>query len=120
MIQQVRGWAAGLAAGRVRRGSPRTTDVELPSVVLVGTHHRAGTVWLSSIFSQLADQLGLGFDMGMRHRIQPGAYIHFDHHSAFDLSELDRDHRGLHVRRDPRDVVVSAAHYHRHLSLIHI
>lgn len=105
--------------------------------IFVGTHHKAGTVWMVSTFRQLAHDNGMGFahlnkperaweispkkaDYLERHRqmfesrgARPGVF--FDYHSAFpDLSDCKRERgaRGLHLIRDPRDMLASAVRYH--------
>lgn len=40
----------------------------------------------------------------------------FNDHSRFDLATLGRPYRGLHLIRDPRDVLISGARYHARAS----
>ena len=105
--------------------------------IFVGTHHKAGTVWMVSTFRLLAQDNGLGFvhlnkidhswkidskkqEFFEQHRRvvekrddRPGVF--FDYHSAFpDLSacKQDRGAKGLHMVRDPRDMLASGVRYH--------
>ncbi|MCW5771994.1 MAG: sulfotransferase domain-containing protein [Rhodospirillaceae bacterium] len=84
--------------------------------LLVGTHHKTGTVWMRRIFSEWCRRVDISFhDTGVMRPIcapatVPGVY--FDFHSAFPPALLQRRFRGVHLIRDPRDVVISAAHYH--------
>lgn len=81
--------------------------------ILVGTHHKTGTVWFLSIFREIANRLGLNFVAHTHEDPEPhGRWDIFqNHHSVFDFAKLG-EYRGLHVIRDPRDQIVSATHYH--------
>jgi len=90
----------------------------------VGTHHKTGTVWLGNIFGAIARVRGLdvvrvhcpddtgvrtvpeGFDLS-----RPGIYLDMHSLSAGALAAA-APIRGIRMVRDPRDVVISAAHYH--------
>lgn len=87
----------------------------LNNQVLIGTHHKTGTVWMISIFSKIAERYGLSF-------IRPSASsggimpeedfdIFLQDHSRFDLEKAKR-YRGFHIVRDPRDIIVSGCFYH--------
>lgn len=82
--------------------------------ILVGTHHKTGTVWMKNIFSQLAGRMGLRFvEIGRLDAMPPHGWDILQHDdSLFDLSRLE-NYRGLHMIRDPRDQIVSAALYHQ-------
>jgi len=80
----------------------------------VGTHHKAGTVWLETTcltFCELSRSTFVhrGKDVTIpreRHRVL------FDYKARTEGLDLDRV-RGFRMVRDPRDVIVSAMHYHR-------
>lgn len=87
----------------------------LNNKVLIGTHHKTGTVWMISIFSKIAERYGLSF-------IKPSASsgeimpeedfdIFLQDHSRFDLKKAE-GYRGFHIVRDPRDIIVSGCFYH--------
>jgi hypothetical protein len=103
--------------------------------VLVGTHHKTGTAWMSNVFRQISRQLTVPYldvtktavswrdDEKKRQTLQhfisqaESRVIVFDGHSQFpDLSAVDAKYmthfRGIHMIRDPRDVAISAASYH--------
>ncbi|MEX0876075.1 MAG: sulfotransferase domain-containing protein [Phycisphaerales bacterium] len=105
--------------------------------IFVGTHHKGGTVWMASTFHRLAHVNGFAFVRlnkqmkkwnysprkleyfeAERQKLErandrPGVF--FDYHSAMpDLSacKASRGARGIHLVRDPRDMVISAVRYH--------
>lgn len=78
--------------------------------ILVGTFHKTGTVLMRNILKAIAGEFGLRFwEQGPEPA--DGWDIRFHGGSAF-RNELALPHRGIIVIRDPRDVVVSAAHFH--------
>jgi len=83
-----------------------------PPVMLVGTHHKTGTVWMRSLFEAVAEACNQGFYAGTQAAYPAGIGVFFQPHSAFDLPTFPYPYRGLHLIRDPRDVVISAARYH--------
>lgn len=89
--------------------------------IVVATHHKTGTVWMSMVFRAIARRLGANYVDFWSHydrlesRLVP-PFILFNHDSAFrrHAAVLRRqDLRILHLIRDPRDVLISAMHYHR-------
>lgn len=81
-------------------------------MVLVGTHHKTGTVWMKQVFEAVAQECGQPFFVGHQRDLPSGTAVFFQEHSRFRLRRLGAPYRGLHLIRDPRDVVISAAHYH--------
>lgn len=85
--------------------------------ILVGTHHKTGTVWMLNIFVQICKKYPLRFLHGKR----KGDFLTFDKHydvyfqynSRFDLDALVSDYRGFHIIRDPRDIIISGCFYHQ-------
>jgi len=89
---------------------PRSLD----HLILVGTHHKIGTAWMSSIFWRLSLLYDLQFCRNQRDAIPLDCQILLDTHSAFNFESIgNRTYRGLHLLRDPRDVIVSACFYHQ-------
>ena len=92
-------------------------DNILNNKILVGTHHKTGTVWLNSIFTEIAkihNLMYLRHDRILDKDLKNEYYdILFDAHSNYNLKEHN-NYKGLHVIRDPFDIVVSCAHYHQH------
>jgi hypothetical protein len=104
----------------------------------VGVHHKTGTVWMKQVYASIARRLELplielarpprsstarGSDIQAQQReflvstLQPirtqGQGIVFDKHSMFsEIPRRIRAMRGVHVIRDPRDVLISATFYH--------
>lgn len=91
---------------------------ELPYKVLVGTHHKTGTVWLKVIFEAICNAYSLRFVVGSPGEAAeleaPGSFDVFFHpHSRFDFDKLELPIRGLHIVRDPRDIILSGCFYHQ-------
>ena len=89
--------------------------------VVVATHNKTGTVWMDGVFKAIAADLGARY---INYRTEPerlrdlahGPFVLFCHDSDFgdNAPVLDReDVRIIHLIRDPRDVVISAMHYHK-------
>lgn len=87
---------------------------------IICTHHKTGTVWMSRVFWTIAEATGATIASIKRKEppasAPPSPAIILDIHSAWRKAGFERLHepgdRVLHVIRDPRDVVISAAHYH--------
>jgi hypothetical protein len=90
--------------------------VEIPHPFLfVGAHHKTGTVWLTDVFERFA-QLSRASYYNVREdrrieRERPREVL-FDHHCTFQDFDISQG-RGFRMVRDPRDVLISAMHYHR-------
>lgn len=87
--------------------------------ILVGTHHKTGTIWMGSMFRNLSNRLGRLFYNGVWREAPADVDVFIQNNSAFApqyLAALDqqaRGWRGIHVIRDPRDVIVSGCFYHQ-------
>jgi hypothetical protein len=90
--------------------------------VVVATHHKTGTVWMDGVFKAVAADLGVRFvdyhaETGKLNELLRERFVLFNSSSDFAAQpELlkRQDVRVLHVIRDPRDILISAMHYHRH------
>lgn len=84
------------------------------NILLVGTYHKTGTVWLQRVFMDAAERMGVPFTENQRDTIEGELVtgIYQDHHCRFPTSLLAADCAGFRMIRDPRDVVISGAHYH--------
>lgn len=83
-------------------------------VLLIGTYHKTGTVWMQRAFEPVAEALGLryaGTHLDAGATVFPAGIYH-DDHARFSDAILATDHAGFRMVRDPRDVVISGAHYH--------
>ena len=75
-------------------------------------HHRCGTVWFDRLFRRLAKATGLAYARGDHEHLRDGPVdILLDDHSSVAPARLP-PFRGSHIRRDPRDVLVSCYFYH--------
>jgi len=81
--------------------------------ILVGTHHKTGTVWLKKLFSRACNEFGLQFFAGAQTDCPPDTDIFLENHSRFDFGALESSYRGMHIIRDPRDRMVSGCFYHQ-------
>jgi hypothetical protein len=89
--------------------------------IVVATHHKTGTVWMDGVFKAIAGDLGARYinfrtDHGRLSELVDSPFVLFCYDSDFGEHAplLDReDVRTLHLIRDPRDVVISAMHYHK-------
>lgn len=79
---------------------------------IFSTHHKALTVFLGRILKAYAIITGRSFSQGCGHEIDWTAQLILDHHSEVDLEEAG-DSLVLHVRRDPRDILISSCFYHQ-------
>ncbi len=87
-------------------------SLTLPDRVQLGTHHKTGTVWMLHLFQQLCRVTGLKFEHGEGTRIPRSCDVYLSYSSQFCWDDNNRPWRGIHLIRDPRDVIVSSAFYH--------
>ena len=78
--------------------------------ILIGSHHKCGTVWIDQIFYRFTNVLGIPYTHADG-QLNRDARCVFSAHSTF-ADYLDDEYVGLHIVRDPRDVCVSGARYH--------
>ena len=93
--------------------APEAITKKLENKVLVGTHHKTGTVWMKNIFSQSCSKLKLKFFNGKIEQSPPDFNVILEHHSQFDLENINTNYKGLHIIRDPRDIIISGCFYHQ-------
>jgi hypothetical protein len=65
-----------------------------------------------NIFRSICAGQGLSFYHGDQIHLPQYYDLFFQEHSKFELETLPKPYQGLHLIRDPRDVIVSAAFYH--------
>jgi len=85
---------------------------KLPHIILIGTHHKTGKVWMGNIFRKIAYEMNLRFSVGTGEAIPIEADIILGYHSRFPLKALP-NYRGMHIIRDPRDLILSGCFYHQ-------
>jgi len=82
----------------------------------IGTYHKAGTVWLNGVFREVSEALDVSFvevESDTDDKLIPdGQSIVFNHSSRFPDFMFLAPVRGVRIIRDPRDIVISGAHYH--------
>ena len=98
---------------QVTASSPAQREEGRP-LILIGTHHKTGTKWLFDVFKQICEVKKVEFFNGPQRKAPKTCAVLFQDQSQFDLAALPGSFRGLHMIRDPRDVIVSGAFYHRH------
>lgn len=91
--------------------------------MFVATHHKSGTMWMLTVFRAVCKSLGMRFVNGQRYHKNPEGcdakatdagqdQIIFNPHSTLRPEFFSDDYRVIHLSRDPRDMLVSATHYH--------
>ncbi|HEY3776695.1 MAG TPA: sulfotransferase domain-containing protein [Rhizomicrobium sp.] len=87
---------------------------------VIATHHKTGTAWMSKVFRAIAARLDIPVIHAAKRVVHPEDVpipaIVLNDHSDFSQCEwmfTDANTRLLHLIRDPRDVIISAMHYHR-------
>lgn len=95
-----------------RRGvTSKCTDLD--HVLLICTHHKTGTKWMQQVFSAICDKYNWRFKEGDRETFPPKCDVYLSWNSQVRKKRIKPGYRGLHIIRDPRDVIVSAAFYHQ-------
>lgn len=86
----------------------------VPYVFLL-THHKTGTVLFLNAFRRIASHLNVSMSIehGQVSRLPDSSRVILFPHSLIDKSVLGHRFRGVHVRRDPRDIIVSGYLYHK-------
>lgn len=78
----------------------------------VATHHKAMTTYFTAVLRLLAFSSRSTFETLTFSSPKPETDIFISAHGKVDLSSI-RPYRGIHVMRDPRDMIVSGYHYHK-------
>lgn len=78
-------------------------------------YHKSGTVLLTKVFSEICYKNGWKFKIlfGKQTQLPQDADVVLFGHSLIEIADINTPFIGLHVIRDPRDVIVSGYHYHR-------
>lgn len=91
-----------------------TAEHGLPHRILVGTHHKTGSLWMRNLFMAICDEYSLLYGSGEQKDLPSAFDVFFQDHSQFDFKALGKSYRALHLIRDPRDIIISGAFYHQH------
>lgn len=89
---------------------------------IIATHHKTGTVWMGTTFQAICRSLDIPLVNLIRSKLPKASDVKppivlFQPHSNFSGSQWlleNPEFRIFHLIRDPRDVIISAMHYHRH------
>ncbi len=87
-------------------------SLKLDTKILVGTHHKSGTVWLTSIFKRISNKFDLDLFVANKAESTENFDIFVHEHSEFNFDNIQFDYRGIHIVRDPRDIIISGCFYH--------
>lgn len=84
--------------------------------LFIFTHHKTSTVLMGNVFRKISNDLGLKFCKvyGYCKDVPTGYDIVLFEHSLVSEKVLASDFHGIHIIRDPRDVLVSGYLYHLH------
>ena len=105
------GHAIKWARGRVRRF---LGGFKPENKIHIYTHHKIGTALTSKVFREIATYYGLKFvdSPGYNENIEDADIVHYWHAQISDEIR-NSNHKGIHIIRDPRDVIVSGYLYHQ-------
>ncbi|MCP9884667.1 hypothetical protein KBY97_05945 [Synechococcus sp. ATX 2A4] len=67
---------------------------------------------MQKLSSKVCSHYEFKYYQGEQNGLPAEAHVCLQDHSRFVLPDLARPYRGLHLIRDPRDVLISGAHYH--------
>ncbi|QIE43982.1 sulfotransferase domain-containing protein [Meridianimarinicoccus aquatilis] len=80
--------------------------------LFVSTHHKAMTTYFNAVLRFFAFASAARFEKINLEQPRPDSQIFLSNHGKFDLDAV-RPYRGIHLMRDPRDMIVSGYHYHK-------
>ncbi|MEJ6391596.1 sulfotransferase domain-containing protein [Gymnodinialimonas sp. 2307UL20-7] len=78
----------------------------------VGTHHKAMTTYFNAVLRFFAYATRLKFEKISLEQPAADTRLFLSNHSKMELPSL-APYRGIHLMRDPRDMIVSGYHYHK-------
>ena len=81
-------------------------------VMFVATHHKVMTTYFNAVLRLLAFGLNRRFQCVHIEQPDPASKLVLSMHGKLDLAALG-PYRGIHIMRDPRDMIVSGYHYHK-------
>ena len=113
--------APRMAASRVRATVKPAQVMAQNRVLFVATHHKAMTTYFHAVLKGLALALAIPFERVANSDLPASSTrLFLSMQGKQDLSKLG-PYRGVHVMRDPRDMIVSGYHYHKwtHESWVH-
>jgi hypothetical protein len=115
--EEVKSMSLGSKISRIRAtllpSGRKPSGIELKNRILVGTHHKTGNVWLLNIFGKICDEFGLTLYKGMAATLPKEFHVFFRGNSHLEPAQIRAPFKGLHMIRDPRDIIVSGCFYHQ-------
>lgn len=96
---------------RKLRAGMKGADQAGPTL-FVSTHHKAMTTYFNAVLNFFAYATARPFEKINTNQPKPESRMFLSNHGKFDLDAI-RPYRGVHLMRDPRDMIVSGYHYHR-------
>ena len=104
--------ASRLLAAKARTAFKPAKVMEKPGVMFVATHHKAMTTYFHAVLRPLCFALNIPFDRVNSELPDRRAKLFLSMQGKQDFKALGA-YRGVHVMRDPRDMIVSGYHYHK-------
>lgn len=110
-----RQFTAPWAQGRSPQSSPPAVRQPRAVPIYLCCYHKVGTVLLSKVFRDLCAEWGWTFQAVRGYAAAPPADVDvvLFEHSLVDLNTVAQPYVGVHLIRDPRDVIVSGFLYHQ-------
>ena len=103
---------ARLAGYRILRSVVPSPALGKSDLMFVGTHHKVMTTYFSAVLKLLTQGLNIPYSQVNWDPPKKGARMVLAMHSHIDAKAHGR-YRGVHILRDPRDMIVSGYHYHK-------
>lgn len=97
---------------RVRATVSPSPILSEPTTLFVATHHKVMTTYFHAVLRLLCFALNIPFQKVNFESPRPSIRLFLSMHGNIDLPALD-NYRGVHILRDPRDMIVSGYHYHK-------
>jgi hypothetical protein len=105
--------APRMAVARTRATMKPAHVLGQERMLFVATHHKAMTTYFHAVLKALALALDIPFERVANADLpKPGTRMFLSMQGKQDLARLG-PYRGVHVMRDPRDMIVSGYHYHK-------
>jgi hypothetical protein len=102
-----------MAASRARTALTPARVLGQDRVLFVATHHKAMTTYFHAVLKGLSVSLGIPFEsLGAANLPAGSTRMFLSMQGKQDLAKLG-PYRGVHIMRDPRDMIVSGYHYHK-------
>ena len=95
-----------------RRAEQQYFRPDAPQVILHTAHHKVGTVWFRRVFRALSEHFDIPLAINDISQLPPDRPALFFQRSPYVKPQSLSSYRGSHMIRDPRDIVISAYHYH--------